>query len=205
MRPTYAQNGEDLILTRILGRIGTLNRVAVEFGAKDGVYQSNTALLRDRGWRVVLFDSCPDAPIVTQALITRENINALFAEHGIPHAFDVLSIDVDGNDLWIWEALTYQPRIVVIEYNQMWPAGTSVTVPYEAAREWDHTNYYGASVEALYRLARRKGYRLARFTKSNLIFVQKRYWSEGYRPYQLPVPRVGKPPDPLGRPWVAYR
>lgn len=202
---TYAQDGEDRILARILRRIRPTNRVAVEFGAKDGVYQSNTALLRDKGWRVVLFDSDPTASFVTRALITRANVNALFSDYDIPNDLDVLSIDVDGNDLWIWEALTYQPRIVVIEYNQMWPSDVSVTVPYDPDFIWDHTNYYGASVLALYRLARRKGYRLARSTWSNLIFVRKDVWSEGLRPFHVRIPRVGKPPDPLHRPWVTYR
>lgn len=205
MMATYAQHGEDRILSRILRRIGATNRIAVEFGAKDGVSQSNTAALRDKGWRVVLFDSDPESPIVTHATVTAENVNALFAEHGIPQDCDVLSIDVDGNDLWIWKALTYQPRIVVIEYNQRWPANVCVTVPYDADRIWDGTDYYGASVGALCRLARRKGYRLARFTHSNLIFVQKPLWSAGLRPWQVVVPRPGKRRDPLGRPWVTYQ
>jgi hypothetical protein len=201
---SHAQHGEDRILSRLLHRIGARHRVAVEFGAKDGVYQSNTARLRAQGWRVVLFDRQPDAPIVTQATITRENVNAIFQEHAIPQDFDVLSIDIDGNDLWVWEALTYTPRIVVIEYNQIWPASVSVTVPYDADREWDGTSYYGASVGALCRLARRKGYRLFKSTYSNLIFVHKRFLHAGLPAWKVNVPRIGKPPDPLHRPWVPY-
>jgi hypothetical protein len=200
MTPSYAQHGEDRILDRILRRIGPGSRVAVEFGAGDGVTRSNTARLRDRGWRVVQFDRAPGSALVTEAVLTRANINTL-----VPADVDVLSIDVDGNDLWLWEALTARPRIVVIEYNQKWSADLSLTVPYVADRQWDSTDYYGASVGALYKLARRKGYRLAKFTRSNLIFVQRAYWSGGYRPFHVPVPRLGKPPDPQGRPWVAYR
>lgn len=199
-----AQDGEDRILDRLLRRIGAVNHVAVEFGAKDGLYKSNTVRLREKGWRVVLFDSVPEAPFVIEALITRENVNQLFTEHGIPHAFDVLSIDVDGNDLWIWEALTFAPRIVVIEYNASLPAHLSLTVPYDDARIWDHTNYYGASVLALNRLAKRKGYRLYAFTKSNLIFVQRGLVSHRLHLSRVPVPRPTKRPDPLSRPWVTY-
>lgn len=201
-----AQSGEDRILLRLLSRIGTTNRVAVEFGAKDGVCHSNTAALRERGWTCHLFDAHPAAPMVTRAFLTRENINAIFAQAGIPTVFDVLSIDVDGNDLWLWDALTYQPRILVIEYNPSFATSVSVTVPYEADRTWDGTVYFGASVLALYRLARRKGYRLAHYTRSNLIFVQKSLMSTGLRPWSVRgVPRLVKPPDPHRRPWVQYR
>lgn len=200
-----AQHGEDRILARLIKQIGSRNQVAVEFGAKDGVFQSNTALFRDQGWRTVLFDTHPESPMVTEARITRENVNELFAEHGIPHDVDVLSIDVDGNDLWIWEALTFQPRIVVIEYNPIWPWETSVTVPYDADRSWDGSDYYGASVMALYKLARRKGYRLVTFTRSNLIFVRKPLVHAGLKPWQVAIPKPGKPKDLQHRPWATYR
>lgn len=79
-------------------------------------------------------------------------------------------------------------------------------MPYEPDRSWDGTNYYGASMLALYRLARRKRYRLARFTRSNLIFVQKGLVSDRLYPSQVHLKRLQtKPEDPLNRPWVTYR
>jgi hypothetical protein len=195
---------EARILKRLLSRIGTTNRVAVEFGAKDGVYKSNTAQLRAKGWRTFLFDSEPESDLVQPALITSANINDIFSAYGVPQSFDVLSIDIDGNDLWVWEALTYQPRVVVIEYNPLFDSTLSMTVPNDDARVWDRTNYYGASVRALCRLGRRKGYRLTEFTKSNLIFVQTALATRRLRPSHVPVPRMTKRPDPLQRAWQVY-
>ena len=73
-----SQHREDRILDRLLTQIGVTTCVAVEFGAGDGRRHSNTARFRDRGWRVVLFDRDPQDPIVTQATITRGNVNELF-------------------------------------------------------------------------------------------------------------------------------
>lgn len=204
MARTFAQDGEDRIIGTILKHIGPVSRVAVEFGAGDGVTHSNTARLRQAGWRVVAFDREPGSALVANETITRENINEVFRHYGVPEDVDLVSIDIDGNDLHVWEALTYRPRIVVIEYNGKFQPTESVTVPYDAARVWDKTDYYGASVAALYRLARRKGYRLADYTISNLIFVRKDVRASGLRPWHVPsVAR--KRPDPLGRPWEAYR
>lgn len=199
-----AQDGEDKIIRQLLRLIGPFNRTAVEFGAKDGLYKSNTARLREQGWRVILFDVKPESDIVIQALITRENINDLFLEHGVPDVFDVLSIDIDGNDLWVWEALQARPRIVVIEYNASFPPDVSLTVPYDPDRMWDGSNFYGASVLALCRLARRKGYNLYAYTKSNLIFVERNLVSRRLRVTNVSVPRKSKREDALHRAWQVY-
>lgn len=173
MTTMRAQYGEDRILKTIFQQIGVTTRCAVEFGALDGVQSSNTAWLRlKHDWRVVLFDVAPLAPIVIPEKITAENINAVFAAHDIPQIFDLLSIDIDGMDLWVWKALRYQPRVVVIEYNPRWGTAKSFTVPYDPDRLWDHTDYYGASVRALWRLGQEKGYDLVASTASNLIFVR---------------------------------
>jgi hypothetical protein len=179
--------------------------VAVEFGARDGLTGSNTARLREQGWRTVLFDRDPMSDLVTQALITRENINEVFRVHGVPDPFDLLSIDIDGNDLWVWEALTFRPRVVVIEYNPSFGPDVSVTVPYDPDRAWDGTNYYGASALALCRLGRRKGYRLFASTRSNLIFVRRSLTARQLLPWHLRLPLPSKRPDGHRRPWEVYR
>lgn len=200
-----AQRGEDRKLVKLFQRIGTTNCVAVEFGALDGLHGSNTAHFRiDAGWRVVLFDRAPLSPIVIGATITAENINQVFADAGVPQSFDLLSIDIDGNDLWVWEALTFRPRVVVIEFNPRWGPAKSRTVPYDPGRLWDGTNYYGASVLALDRLARKKDYTLAAFTRNNLIFVQRGLTKA--RPHDEVIrSKKRKPVDPQQRKWVEYR
>jgi len=199
----YAQSGEDKMLVRIFRKIRATNRVAVEFGAADGFRKSNTAYFREHGWIVRQFDIEPLSPLVIEAGITADNVNAVFASTGIPHSFDLLSIDIDGNDLWVWQALAYKPRVVVIEYNPRWGPRSSRTVPYDPARRWDGTNFYGASALALTHLGRRKGYDLIASTRSNLIFVRAGLL-EPMKPSQIPKASKTKRPDPLNRKWELY-
>lgn len=203
MSTWWAQSGEDKIAARIFRRIGVINSWAVEFGAADGRRKSNTAYFRDHGWFVRLFDVEPLDPIVQQANITAENVNAIFTEAGIPQVFDLLSIDIDGNDLWVWKALTFQPRVVIIEYNPRWGPYQSRTVAYDPDRSWDGTNYYGASVLALTRLGAQKGYDLIAATRSNLIFVQAGLMAP-IRPSKVRRTAKFKRPDTAKRQWEVY-
>jgi len=200
----YAQHGEDKIVAGLFKDIGTINTVAVEFGALDGWHSSNTAYFRERGWRCHLWDSGPLDPMVTHAVITAENINDVFRAAGVPHEFDLLSIDIDGNDLWVWKALTFAPRVVIIEYNPAWGERRSRTVPYDPARQWDGSVFYGASMRALTLLGAQKGYDLVAATKSNLIFApagtEPRMDMRVFTP-----PNKVKKPDPERRKWVVYR
>lgn len=207
LRAQLAQGKEDRILRSVFARIGVTNKHAVEFGAMDGMHHSNTAYWRRaHGWTTTLFDAAPLSPMVIQARIDAENVNDLFRAHGVPRSFDLLSIDIDGNDLWVWQALTFRPRVVVIEYNPRWGANKSRTVPYDTERHWDGTNYYGASVLALWRLGREKGYRLVRYTRSNLVFVldKLRGAPRAIRPGDVRRVHRGKRADPLRRKWEVY-
>jgi len=205
MNTMLAQGKEDRVLLSIFDQIGTTNKVAVEFGALDGMHGSNTAHFRfTQGWWVELFDIAPLASIVHQAKITAENINEIFTHYSIPREFDLLSIDIDGNDLWVWEALRFSPRVVVIEFNPKWGPTKARTVPYDPDRLWDGTNYYGASVLALTRLGTRKGYDLAASTRSNLVFAQ-RGLMPAMDPVDVPRTKRQKRVDPLLRPWVEYQ
>ena len=84
----------------------------------------------------------------------------LLAKYDIPQHFDLLSIDIDGNDYWIWDAITATPRVVVIEYNSSILPPQRKSITYNPTFRWDGTEYYGASLSALEALGRRKGYRL---------------------------------------------
>lgn len=203
MRKWYAQSGEDRIAARIFREIGVTNQWAVEFGAADGQRKSNTKYFRDRGWSSRLFDVEPLDAAVIQANITAENVNDVFTAAGIPQDFDLLSIDIDGNDLWVWKALTYRPRMVIIEYNPKWGPFRSRTVPYDPNRFWDGTIYYGASVLALCQVGVEKGYDLVASTKSNLIFVLAGLLP-AMRPSKVRRPLKVKRVDPAERKWVVY-
>jgi len=93
--------------------------------------------------------------------VTAENIQNLFQKYNIPNNFDLLSIDIDYNDYWVWKSIVdYSPRVVVIEFNSSIPVNASKVVPYDPDSQWDGTNYFGASLLALKNLGLEKGYTL---------------------------------------------
>jgi len=116
---------------------------------------------------------------IKKEIVTAENIQSLFQKYNVPKNFDLLSIDIDFNDYWIWKAITeYYPRVVVIEYNSSLPLSESRVVPYDPESIQDGTNYFGASLLALEKLGSTKGYKLvgcdnkginAFFCKNDLI------------------------------------
>lgn len=169
----YSQNGEDGVLAKIFQLIKPKLRFYVEFGAYDGMTGSNTYLLRKQGWEGLLLDRMYDIPEykLHKEFITAENINALFDKYGVPHDLDLLSIDIDYNDFYVWKALDkkYQPAVVVIEYNAIHLPHEDKVVKYRPYFSGDGTNYYGSSLLALYRLGRSKGYSLVYAEKGESI------------------------------------
>jgi len=184
----FSQNGEDGVLAEILKRCGTSSEFFVEFGAARGV-ENNCALLADvNGWRGLFIEGDEDeyrhleskyrgsARVTTRhALVTPENVETLFAEAGVPDEPDVLSIDVDGPDYWLWKAIeSYRPRVVVAEYNAMLGLERALVRPEHATGGWDETVWFGASLRALELLGERKGYGLVHTDLSglNAFFVR---------------------------------
>lgn len=180
----YSQNGEDGILLYIFSLIGTTNKRCVEVCAGDGIQCNTTNLIINHGWHGLLFDgiqknieagqsyyrSHPDTflcpPILRHEWITAENINTLITSNGFEGEVDLLSIDMDGMDYWIWNAIDkISPRAVVIEANLSWAADQSVTAPYQPNFAMQFSNEQalpntGASLPALVKLGKAKGYRL---------------------------------------------
>lgn len=193
---SFSQNGEDGILLYLFSVIGTTNRRCVEICAGDGI-ESNTAnLIINHGWTGLLVDgnqaniergrqvyaelrdTFTRPPEFVHAWVTRENVNDLVGSHGFTGEIDLLSLDIDGNDYWIWQALdSIRPRVVVLEYNGVWRADRSVTIPYDPAFQLDFSRqpyYCGASLAAFVKLGREKGYRLVGSTRAafNAFFVR---------------------------------
>ena len=185
----YSQCDEDGIIQEIFRRIGATNRVFVEFGVESG-RECNSVKLLVEGWRGLWLDGSPQyydqilarfRPFiddrrlgVTQAFITAENINGLIGQ-GVRGEIDLLSIDIDYNDYWVWKAIdVISPRVVVIEYNATLRPPLSLVVPYDPNGMWQGSNYHGASLEALVRLGASKGYRLVgcNYAGSNAFFVR---------------------------------
>jgi hypothetical protein len=186
----YSQHDEDGIIQEIFRRIGTSTRSFVEFGVETGV-ECNTVKLLIEGWRGLWIEanaqSCKGISAnfeaflkdrrltLQQSMVTAENINRLIKDGGLTGEIDLLSIDIDFNDYWVWKAIdTVSPRVVAIEYNAGLRPPLSVTVPYQPNRSADGTNFFGASLEALVRLGRTKGYRVVgcNISGSNAFFVR---------------------------------
>jgi hypothetical protein len=177
----FSQNNEDGILLYIFALIGTTNRVCVEMCAGDGIECNTANLVINHGWKGLMFDGSlhniqrgqsvysarKDAlrfspPMMVHAWLTRENVNALIAERGFDGEIDLFSLDIDGNDYWIWKALdVIQPRVIVAEYNQGLGGRRAVTIPYQPDFVFNWQSVCcGASLPALAKLGKTKGYRL---------------------------------------------
>ena len=106
--------------------------------------------------------------------INRDSINEIIEKGKLSGEIDLLSIDIDGNDYWVWEALSQvQPRVVVVEYNAVFRPPIAVVADYNENFVWEGTSYYGASLKALESLASQKGYDLVGCSLSgiNAFFV----------------------------------
>jgi len=178
----FSQHGEDGILAYIFSDIGVTNKTFLEFGITDG-RECNTANLSiNFGWNGLLLEGDPtyaraarsyyqsierygglDVKVV-ECFVTKENINDTITSNGMAGEIDLLSIDIDGNDYWIWEQIdVISPRVVVMEYNASF-GRKPISVRYdpEFSRFKKHRSgwYHGASLAALANLGEKKGYDL---------------------------------------------
>lgn len=189
----FSQWGEDGIIDWLIERLPGIAPTFVEFGVGDYRESNTRLLLQTRNWRGAVIDGSVDhiADIRRQdiywrhdlnaqcAFIDRDNINALIVNAGLTGDIGLLSIDVDGNDYWIWEAVTVvQPAIVICEYNAVFGDIAAVSVPYASdfVRSIAHFShlYFGASLRAFVHLAAVKGYRFVGTVSSgcNAFFVR---------------------------------
>jgi hypothetical protein len=170
----YSQTGEEFMIERIFNHIPITNRYLVEFGAGDGVYLSNSLYFIEKEWKGLLMDGDNQGNgKVHQEHITKDNIENLFKKYNVPEKFDFLSIDLDGNDFWIWNAIKkYSPRVVIIEFNGT-IGNESKTIKYNPEHRWNNDDYYGASFQAMKKLGESKGYTLVSQKNSlNMYFVK---------------------------------
>jgi len=188
-RNVTSQHGEDGILEKALDVIGKTSKWCVEFGSWDGRHLSNTFnLIQNKDYAGVLIEGderrfqdlvntykANPRVVPIHALVGYEKDNGLdtiLKATEIPVNFDLLSIDIDGNDYHVWEAVQdYRPKIVVIEYNPTIPS----PVEFVQVRNMGVTQ--GSSLLSINRLARSKRYELVAVTHSNAIFVDAKYFS----------------------------
>jgi hypothetical protein len=192
----FSQFGEDGILQYLIREtaIQDEERSFVEFGVENYTEANTRFLLLNDNWRVVVIDGSQNHVASIRAselywrhdltalasFITAENIDRLLTDAGFGGPIGILSVDIDGNDYWVWEKITStHPVIVVVEYNSVFGADRAVTTPYDPAfnRARAHYSnlYWGASIKAFQVLAARKGYALvgSNSAGNNAFFVRR--------------------------------
>lgn len=191
----FSQFGEDGIIQYLIKKtnIKVGERIFIEFGVENYLESNTRFLLMNNNWRGLVFDGSPKniESIKSQdyywrhdltakcAWITRDNINELLTENGFGGDIGILSIDIDGNDYWVWEKIScVNPVIVITEWNSVFGAEKCISIPYDAEFNRStahHSNlFYGASISALSFLAKKKGYALvgSNSAGNNLFFVR---------------------------------
>jgi hypothetical protein len=190
----FSQFEEDGKILYILSKIGIKDLCFIEIGSDDGLNSNCANLALNFQWSGLFIDADKrsisrgkyfysrypnpygNKPKFCHTKVTRENINEIIEKEGYKGSIDVLSIDIDGNDYWIWDALTIvSPRIVIIETYINY-GFQDLVVPYDPGYFFPgkHPQYHGASPKAMVTLGRKKGYRLigANNLGFNFIFLR---------------------------------
>jgi hypothetical protein len=198
----FSQFGDDGIIQYLIARLEIPPELAsfVEFGVQDYSESNTRFLLLNDNWRGLVMDGDQGNIESIQARdmywrhdltalcrwIDRDNINGILEDSGFSGPIGILSIDIDGNDYWVWQRIdAVQPVMVIAEYNSVFGARQAITVPYDPAfnRTRSHYSnlYWGASLPALASLGRSKGYALvgSNIAGNNAYFVHESYLGRG--------------------------
>ncbi len=211
----YSQWGEDGIIQHLVNHVDIKRKIFIEFGVENYTEANTRFLLINNNWSGLIIDGSKENIEsikktelywrynlkAVDAFITRENINEIISRNGVGGDIGILSVDIDGNDYWIWKEINVvNPRIIICEYNSLFGCKRKLTVPYDA--NFTRTNYhysnlvYGASISALNDLAEQKGYSLVAgnsagnnvfFVRNDLVSgaVRKKNPSEVYKTAQF--------------------
>jgi hypothetical protein len=182
----FSQNGEDGIIWYLLSLIGDGSKRVVEICCGDGIECCSANLVVNHGWQALIFEGnpelvargqhffqhCGDAwyypPEFVNTWVTPDNINELLDEHGFQHDVEVVIIDMDGNDYWMWNALRLNPKIIVVEINETLGPDLSVAIHYRPDFQLPQDSLYrSASLRAFTKLATQRGYRLVGMERYN--------------------------------------
>ena len=215
---SHSQNYEDAIIAEIYGRIGERDRTFLEIGIGNGV-ECNTRALLERGWTGLWIEADPKGVAdarkhaaeflengmlrIVEAMVTRENVNALVSGGRGDQPIDFLSIDIDLNTSHVWQGLDLSVRVACIEYNAAVPPSIDWEVPYDALAVWDGSNRCGGSLKALERIGRGKGLSLVGcdFHGVNAFFVA----SDECGPHFIGPYTAEQHFEPMRLPFVGHR
>ncbi|MBE9488797.1 MAG: hypothetical protein IMY67_00765 [Bacteroidetes bacterium] len=190
----FSQFGDDGIIQYLVHNINLKYKTLIEFGIEDYSESNTRFLLQKDNWSGFIMDGSKinisklkkhsfywKHDLNSQAVfVTKDNINKLLSEATVDwDGVDLLHIDIDGNDYWIWKEIEINPAIVIMEYNSNFGIERAITIPYMA--DFYRTNahysnlYWGSSLTALYVLAIEKGYEFigCNSAGNNAYFVRK--------------------------------
>jgi hypothetical protein len=190
----FSQWGEDGILQFLIKAIPIKNKTFIEFGVETFNESNCRFLMMKDNWKGFVIDGSKSNIKKLKrsyffwkyhlnaiyAFITKENINSLLEKSGFPQDLGILSIDLDGNDYYILEAITYyQPRILICEFNSIFGKDRKISVPYKPnfhrTKEHYSNLFFGASLAAITDLADKKGYCFigTNSNSNNAFFIRK--------------------------------
>lgn len=184
-----SQYGETGVVDSIFKQLNITPKYGVEFGAGavhpthgsanirwfNDKYNMECLYFETNENKILLSEEKYKDQIKVEA-ITASNVNKIFSKYNVPKDLDIVVIDIDGQDYYVWEALNYNPKVMVIEFNPSLPYTESKVMHYDENHyKWRNTEcaYYGASISALKKLGLKKGYSLVYKTNRNLIFTHK--------------------------------
>jgi hypothetical protein len=189
----FSQRGEDGVIQYLISKIEIPNKIFVEFGVETYTESNTRFLLMNNNWSGLILDgSEKNIDFIKKdfiywkyditaknSFITKDNINDLISNYTKTEDIGLLSVDIDGNDYWVWEAINcIKPRIVICEYNSAFGSEKKLTIPYKEnfIRSEEHYSelYFGASLAAFCDLATKKGYQFVGTTSAgvNAYFVR---------------------------------
>jgi hypothetical protein len=190
----FSQWGEDGIIQYLIRNIRISNKIFIEFGVEDYKESNTRFLLHNNNWKGLIIDGSEkhikriknsdeywkfDLTAVC-SFITAENINQIFTEHQFNTSIGLLSVDIDGNDYWVWKAIdVVQPEIIIVEYNSVFGSERTITIPYQpdfVRANAHHSHLYaGTSLAAIVKLSEEKGYSFvgSNSAGNNAYFVRK--------------------------------
>jgi len=217
----YSQDGEDGIIEKFFSVLGIEKGWYCEFGATDGNMVPNTRCLREKNWKGILIEGNPeffyqldknfgnDPNIYSFEKYVScedgEKLDEIIAKTPAPVDIDLLSIDVDGNDLWIWDSLeNYSPKLVIVEYNSNFPTEDSLTIPYDKNHRHEDDDFFGATPGAFNKLAEKKGYVLVGYTECLNLFYCRKDLSDYFKKYELSEIRMIRGHRPSNKSMSVY-
>ena len=172
----FSQFGDDGIIQYLIDKLPIINKTFIEFGVENYLEANTRFLLINNYWSGMVMDgdtsnisyikkgqiySFYDLRAI-QCFITKDNINDVMKSSGFKKEIGILSIDIDGNDYWIWHAIKeFEPQIIICEYNSLFGFVDPVTIPYKSEfvrGKNSPFNFYGTSLNAACLLAKERGY-----------------------------------------------